>query len=342
MAIKKSNLNNKNICFVSPLEVRHYVLDIPITKPKYQYNAIKFALRSFYPGNENSTIIDYKIQNRTIIGIAANTEHIQTLKKSYNHLLSPVFLVSQFRTDGIFIAVGKGWIEIQIIKNGFPIYLQSYSDSMLKTCLEDLTILEEKYSDINNSKEVFIFDPVSDSIINSFKDHNYLISYLSDIEYHKKIKSAVIFEDHKSNKSYINLILSILLIICLSVSDFLIYKESQKLKQSEVALKELYLKEQQNLNEEVKEKIIVDNQIEERVSILDLMKELYNSSETIRILSFSLNGSIIRIEAENAHAIKVLENLSRSHILEDVVLHQSIPQNDGYERFVISGKINDE
>ena len=73
-----NNKNDKflNTYFVSPLEVRHYVLDIPVTKSKYQYNAVKFALKPLYPGNDDTAIIDYVIKNKRIIGIAGNSERI--------------------------------------------------------------------------------------------------------------------------------------------------------------------------------------------------------------------------------------------------------------------------
>ena len=76
--MKNKKLAQDKYYYVSPLEIRHYLLDIPVTKSKYQYNAVKFALRSLYPGNEETTSIDYLISKESIIGIAVNSERIKT------------------------------------------------------------------------------------------------------------------------------------------------------------------------------------------------------------------------------------------------------------------------
>ena len=101
MDIKNYKEKTQKNYFVSPLEVRHYILDIPVTKPKYQYNAVKFALRPLYPGNENSTVIDYISRKKSIIGIAANSKRIETLKEEYSSILSPSLIVCQIIKNGM-------------------------------------------------------------------------------------------------------------------------------------------------------------------------------------------------------------------------------------------------
>ena len=46
MAIHSKVNKPKNYQIVSPFEIQHFVLDIPIMKEKYQYNAVKFSLKS--------------------------------------------------------------------------------------------------------------------------------------------------------------------------------------------------------------------------------------------------------------------------------------------------------
>ena len=87
-----------------------------------------------------------------------------------------------------------------------------------------------------------------------------------------------------------------------------------------------------------KEEKLIDNNI----ALSDLFSEIYKSSYSMRILSISLNDNMFKFEAENSTAINVLDNLSESKIFEDIVLHQSIPQENGNERFVISGKLKND
>ena len=82
--------------------------------------------------------------------------------------------------------------------------------------------------------------------------------------------------------------------------------------------------------------------MKEVYSISDILSEIYKTSSSIRIISLSLNDNTLKFEAENATAIKVLDKLSESSLLADVVLHQSLPQENGLERFVISGKIKND
>ena len=142
--MNKSDL--QNMTYVSPLEVRHYILDIPVTKSKYQYNAVKFALRSLYPGNENSTVIDYVTKNKTLIGIAANTERIERLKENNKDIYSPALIICQIVKSGIALYAGNGWMELQIIENGVPQVLQVFSANQIEICLQTYFDLCEKYN----------------------------------------------------------------------------------------------------------------------------------------------------------------------------------------------------
>ena len=42
----KRNITEDNKFYVSPLEVRHFILDIPITKNKYRYKAVRACRRA--------------------------------------------------------------------------------------------------------------------------------------------------------------------------------------------------------------------------------------------------------------------------------------------------------
>ncbi len=342
MAVNNIRSNNEKIYYVSPLEIRHYVLELPVTKAKYQYNAVKFALRPLYPGNENSTVIDYISGKKNLIGIAANSERVETLKKEYDLILSPALVVSQIVKNGIVISAGKRWLELEVIKNGFPIYLQSYSYAMAKKCLEELERISTFYNIAQENTTVFLFDILSDELPDVFIKNDFILKYIDDNKAAYKTSSARLFIERKNKSGFKALYFFVPLILFLIFLDVFYYKKSNSLKKEVETLKQTYLLEKKNALESVPDNEVIETHVENVCSLSDIMKEIYKTSDTIRILSFSLNGNMIKFEAENAAAIKVLDRLSESELIEEVVLHQSLPQKNGYEKFVISGKVKND
>ena len=331
-----------NTYFVSPLEVRHYVLDIPVTKSKYQYNAVKFALKPLYPGNDDTAIIDYVIKNKRVIGIAGNSERIHFLKQHYKHLVSPSLVCSQIKKNGITISLGKDWIELQVIQDGFPVYLQDYSETMVNNCITDYSILLEKYKVKENKRIVYLFDSESEIAVSTFKEKGFICEYIIDYQNLYDIRYVEVFVEHKKMKNHIPIYVLSVFFLFLSLLDFNLYKKRVRIIKQLEKLKTDYQTEKQSIMESVssfeKEEKIIDNNI----ALSDLFSEIYKSSYSMRILSFSLNDNMFKFEAENSTAINVLDNLSESKIFEDIVLHQSIPQENGNERFVISGKLKND
>ena len=99
----KVNIKSEKYYFISPLDARHYILNIPVTKRKYQYNAVKFALKSFYPGAEETTAIDYFCSKNKVIGIASSMYTIEKLKQSDKKIISPVILATQSQGKNIVV-----------------------------------------------------------------------------------------------------------------------------------------------------------------------------------------------------------------------------------------------
>lgn len=338
----KNKSKDKKIYFVSPLEVRHYILDIPVTKPKYQYNAVKFALRPLYPGNENSTVIDYVSRKKNIIGIAANSKRIEKLQEEYNSILSPILVVSQIIKNGIVISAGKDWLELQVIKDGFPVFLQAYSYRMFNKCLEDEECLSAEYNFTDKNKSVFLFDVLAADLPCNFSEKGFDVNYIENYSNSFKIASACLYIERKvkSNKAYLFVLIPLLLLLI--ILDVSFYNKSKNLKKQVAEVKKNYQLEKQNISVSNSENEILENSVNEVYSITDILNEIYKTSSSIRIISLTLNDNSIKFEAENATAIKVLDKLSESSLLSDVVLHQSLPQENGLERFVISGKIKND
>ncbi len=303
----------------------------------------EILLYSFlYPGNENSTVIDYISRKKNIIGIAANSKRIETLKQEYSSILSPVLVVCQIIKNGIVISAGKDWLELQIIKDGFPVFLQAYSYRMYDKCMEDEGRLSEEYDFNENNKYVFLFDVSAADLPCNFSEMGFSEKYIENYQKAYKTESASLYIERKvkSNKVYLFFLIPLLLL--LSFLDVSYYKKSQTTKKQASEIKKTYqtLKQNNLITKSQNENSSVS--VREVYSISDILSEIYKSSSSIRIISLQLNDDTLKFEAENATAIKVLDKLAESSLITDVVLHQSLPQENGFERFVISGKIKND
>ena len=69
------------------------------------------------------------------------------------------------------------------------------------------------------------------------------------------------------------------------------------------------------------------------------MTELYEISSTMKINNLNISGKTIKFEAEDKSAIKIFDKLTNTVFFENVVLHQSVLQEDGTEKFIISMKV---
>ena len=112
--MKKSVIEKEVL--VSPLDMRHYVLDIPVVKKELQVNAVKFALRSLYPSNDETTVSDFYYAGKNVIGIASNNDKLQNYKNKGKKLISPTKLINIIENNSIVLYFGDEWIEIQVIQ----------------------------------------------------------------------------------------------------------------------------------------------------------------------------------------------------------------------------------
>ena len=142
----KVNIKSEKYYFISPLDARHYILNIPVTKRKYQYNAVKFALKSFYPGTEETTAIDYFCSKNKVIGIASSMYTIEKLKQSDKKIISPVILATQSQGKNIAVSVGNDWVLLQVVNDGDILFLNTFlteEKERFSRILKDLFYKEE-------------------------------------------------------------------------------------------------------------------------------------------------------------------------------------------------------
>lgn len=337
--MKEKSLMQDDYCYISPLEARHYILDIPVTKSKYQYNAVKFALRSLYPGNEDSTVIDYIAIKKTLIGVAANSERIKKQKEDNKIILSPTLIINQLEKNGIFVYAGENWLELQVIKDGIPDCLRAYSSNQFQLCIQDYIKLADKYNFSEQQKILYLFNSVDELMLSEFKANNFELKNIKSFMGAVNLKKAEVFIERIHKTKWIPVFVSLFLLLIFLTIDFIFYEKSKKLKAELDVVKNEYQVKMQQMKESPVAIEIENTDVNEVFSVYDIFKELYKAADDLKIISFSLDGNVIRFEAENASALEVFEKLSKSMIFENVILHQSLPQKDGFERFVISGRV---
>ncbi len=337
--MKKNILNDYNV--VSPLEAKHYLLDIPVMKYKYQMNGVRFALKTLYPGNEENTAIDFFYLKNKVIGIAVNSKKIDDLKSSGKKLISSTKLVYNLAKEGIAISICHDWIELIIIENNELIYEQAFYPNQMEECLQQL---KKEVSEYSSSIKIYLFGSAFSDYSSFFENLNYEV-YNLEQEFSLILKkNCIIFDDNRKKIPYIVIFLFCILISIAALFDLILFNQARIKKQELENIKIAYEKEKNNV--ELQESFNVDEEDTSDItqySLLSIFSEIYKSSNSIRILSFSINNNEVKMEADNAKAILVVTFLTNSVLFEDVILNQSIPQDDGSERFIISCRIkNDE
>ena len=337
MAIHSKVNKPKNYQIVSPFEVQHFVLDIPIMKEKYQYNAVKFSLKSLYPGNEDSTIIDYAKVKKSIIGIASDVANISRLKEEGFQIVSPILIAANLQKDGIVISVSENWILIQTMQNGAINHIHLYASQDLELCLNDLNNLFEHNS--IESRNLILYSSCSIPFECFIKQFNFkILKRESEIPV-SVLKISSIYVERKNNNRFIPLIaISALLIIILSLIDISLYKRSLEKQNEVVEIKKKYEAEKNKINTttDINEQQIA---LPQKYSIATIMSVISDVDTSMRILSFYVNNLEIRFEAECSNAVFVLEGLSNSELFENTTLHQSIPTESGLEKAVFSMRV---
>ena len=336
--MKNKKLAQDKYYYVSPLEIRHYLLDIPVTKSKYQYNAVKFALRSLYPGNEETTSIDYLISKESIIGIAANSERIKTLKSQYDFLVSPVAVINQVVKKGIAVYAGDGWLGLQFIENGILRKLETFSENQIMHCFQKYDELCTIYNITHEQKVLYIFDPIDAAVINTFRSHGFDIKNIDTFKDSIKLQNTLLFIKRNKSVRPLPVIICAIVFLVLFI-DVLFEIKNKELVKETASLQTAYKTKKEKLMNKSSSNQVLTITSNKAISVYDIFTEIYKASPEIRILSFSMNDNAIKFEAENTSAIRVIEKLSEVFWFEDIKLHQSLPQQGSVEKFIISARV---
>lgn len=324
---------------ISPLEFRHFVLDIPRIAEKYQKEAVLFALKSYYPGTDKNTSIDYAYKNSKVIGIAVNSDKLKLVTEN-SRIISPTLVVLESFNDGLIINCSKDWIELLFLKNGEIIALHSFTSKDYNSVLNKISDIQK-----NSTLDIKIIRNNCDitNILNFIRNEGFCFSVEEFDTLLKKIphKKIYLFTKKKSRSSTLIYFITLCFISLLLTTTVLITHAIKK-KYTLILndIKTEYSNALQVLQKNNAEYQNIEYyEIKSCHSIYELLSEITNTSENLVITSFTYSNNTIRFEAENSNAIRVLEKLQKSDIIYDVTLLQSIPRDNGNEKFIITGKI---
>ena len=334
----------EEIIVASPLDIRHYVLDVPIVKKEFQMNAVKFALKSLYPGSEELTEFSFYNSQKKVIGIAASSEKIKNYKSTSKKILSPAKLINKLEQNAIAVYFSNEWIEIQVIKNKQTEEISTFSSYSVSAIKQKINSIKENSEYRNLPVKVYGFTSGRGMVDEIFTDSVVKITDVNKYINSSSVAYSEIFGKEKKNKlKFIFPVLFILLLIILGNKDYSAYKKYNASKEELTSAKNEYETAKKE-SEVVKEKQIqvAEKSINKSISVNYLLSEISRTAPNIRIISFSFNGKEFKLEAEKANAVKLIESLSNAEYISEVTMHHSLPQEDGTERFVISGSVEND
>lgn len=340
------NSNGKKFIIVSPIEFHFFALELPSVKDEYKLNAIKFMIKSLYPGSMENTAIDYFSCNGKTIAVMIDNRILEKYKSEKAVLISTAFATECMELNGIFICQKDNWLEIKIRTDNKLDVLQSVSlekeDEAEKLIRE--TIKGKKYISLPvyiYQGEKIDFNKVLKSI---FKEHEINFLSLEDLFTTKRVSKSLIFEKRRNNNIIKILWFTTVFIIVLLCSIlFLMKKNLNELEKQKKIIKNDYEKQKSAL-ENISEKPVNNNlqSTEYEYSIACILNEFASCSEQIRLVSFSMTENKFVVELENANALEVYNRLLESKLFYNIQLHQVIPQNNGFEKFSVTGEVKYE
>lgn len=336
-------INNKTKTkeiLVSPLEFRHFVLDIPKINEKYQKQAVQFALKSYYPGTEENTEIDYAYKNSKVIGIAVNKERVSSLKENYK-LVSPTLIVLNSFSHGLYITCSKEWNELFLFENGNIVSINTYSAADTLSIIEKVNELQEH---LTQNKTVTIIN--NHSNISDFasllanKGYNVKTENIDNLQKKLPSKNIHLFQEKRIiSPDKVIFLFAVILTFVLSIACFITTSIKNKYKQQLTKTKEEYYELRNTMNEQQIVEVSTTNDITSVHSLYEILSVITNTSNSFVLLSYTYSNNSFRFEAESSKAIDVLETLKISSIFSELSLIQSLPQENGKEKFIITGKI---
>ncbi len=343
MEMKECIVSDKII--ISPLEARHYLLDLPPLKESFRKEAVVYALRTLYPGTSESTVFDYRCPHGKTVGIAVSSRRLEKYR-SYNKLLiSPALVVEQTEKNAVVVCAAESWIELQVIRQGAPLVLlcAGQPDTTGKDVIGPV-LADKAYSDL--PVHIYTLPGAQVQRLDGYERCRGAVRKpFADILTPAAVSKSAVFRERKSGPDLIKIfsVAAVLLFAgILGTADILLYRKANRAAEELLSVKKEYERKKNAAGITGTKPASPAVQVSVKLPLTVVLQEISGTASGIRLDSFTANGSSFKFEAENAQALAVLEELKKSAYFEDVTLYQAVPLETGGERFIISGKIKNE
>jgi hypothetical protein len=337
-----------NAVIVSPLEARHYLLDLPPVKESLRLGAVTYALRPLYPGNAETSAIDYRYSRQKTLGVAILRRRLESYRNYGLPVVSAALVIAQFQQRGIAVCLSREWLEIQRIEDGVSMWLQCFAFDVERISAEINSFLDNPdCSDLPVS--VYSLPDADTALIDSIDRLKGTQAIpIERILSARIIASCELFppEGTKARNGAIRAVAAVILALaCLSAGDIALASIARKETAKMLEAKSLYETRKAALLESRKASARSGESktdVQEGIPFYSILSEVHEVDDRLWCNSFEFSGGTFRFEAEGATALTVVAALQRSPFFSGITLQQASPSAFSGEKFVVSGQVRND
>lgn len=351
-----------DVIIPSPIDIHRFTCSLPPLRLEHLEGAIRFLLRSQYPGDPSITAIDWNEE----------MARSRSFKKNGGNLpvyVTPRATLEQYRDVNLPLIPGSMIMDILAkTLNGYNVVLLIsshwfelgvYQDSHCLTYKSN--IIADPHTIINTISEACkekipaislitldLSEIAKQELGGSIRSKGYSIHNVSIASCINKVSlpRASLFSEHTNIKKpwmlRFTLALVFLNIIGLSIfTDRIAHKQEELLASTreEYTTRKNILVKMKDIQTRYTGSIDEKKQATYHTDTYAILVELHRYLQGEWIQSLVISGKSFQITAEGGDAIKTLKLMQTSSLLTNLILHQATPSTYTGERFTISGEI---
>lgn len=324
----------------SSSEMSTFLLDLPPVKEAYKLNAVSFELMKFYPGDSSSISVDYFSNKNNTLGFIISNDFLSL--NSDKKVLSDVLLVQNLIDNAYVVLIHEASFSFVLIKE------REVAD-FIQDC--SISELEEKIN-VNEVNDRFFVD------FSSSKNDSALFYTLENFHFskfdlegkinNKVLKNSILFSEKKAgkNKGLIYSVLVSVLLIILSF-DFYEYSLSKKYAEQSMLVKKQYSELSKRLpaaSNNGKDNVALSSAIEysSKIPSWYIFSVLKGYKSYLKVSNISVDNETFRIDGVCNDALFLVSYLDSVDKIKEVLLNQVQNTDEGFQKFVLTGKYNYE
>lgn len=329
-------------------EMSTFLLDLPPVKEAYKRNAVSFELMKFYPGDSSSISIDYFSNKTNTLGFIISNDFLAL--NPNKKIISDVLLVQNFFVNAFVVLIHDSSFSIALIKNGEVLdFIQDCSFYELESKVSDSDISDKFFVDFSSSHSDDELFAVLDNL------HFLRFDFASKIN-NKILKNSFIFSEKKASKDknlfYVALVFVFLILLGF---DFYEFNLSKRYVEQSSLLKKQYNELSKRLSTFQGANVTTGQGVNKGNSAIGngnnysvnipswyLFSVLKGYKSYLKVSNISIDNDTFRIDGICNDALSFVSYLSSVALMRDVILNQVQNTDEGFQKFVLTGKYNHE